>query len=191
MSFGALFFLALGLAMDAAAVSAARGLVTPKLNLGHAARVALFFGGFQAGMPVLGWLLGRELGEYVAAWDHWIAFTLLAAIGGKMLWEAWGGDDDAPEVDEASLWSLRVMLVLAVATSIDALAIGVMLPVLEAPLVPSVTIIGVVTAAMSVLGLHLGRRFGAMFGRRLDALGGVVLVGLGVKILVEHLLDGR
>lgn len=186
MSFGAIFLLALGLSMDATAVAAARGLATPKILPKHVALVALFFGGFQALMPLIGWLVGAQVGPLVQKWDHWIAFVLLGAIGGKMLYEAWAGDED--EDDEAKdLYGLKVMFVLAVATSIDALAVGVTLPMLDAPLVLSLVTIGVTTAVLSALGLFAGRKFGAMLGKRLDVAGGLVLIGLGVKILVEHL----
>ncbi|WP_433933202.1 manganese efflux pump MntP family protein [Sorangium cellulosum] len=187
MSFGAILLLALGLAMDATAVSAARGLAVPVIRARHVALVAGFFGGFQALMPLIGWLLGARVGPLVQAWDHWIAFGLLGAIGGKMLWEARASadhdDDDAPK----DLFALKVMFVLAIATSIDALAIGFTLPMLNAPLALSLVTIGITTAVLSAIGLYAGRRFGAMLGKRLDAAGGVVLIGLGVKILIEHL----
>lgn len=182
MSFGHILLLAVGLAMDATAVAAARGLATPRIRAKHVAIVAVFFGGAQALMPVLGWLVGSRLGPFVEAWDHWIAFALLAAIGGHMLWEARGSAAPAP-----ADYSLKVMTVLAVATSIDALAAGITLPMLNAPLPLAIATIGVTTAALSALGLFAGQRFGAALGRRLDLLGGVVLIGLGVKILVEHL----
>ncbi|WP_437634784.1 manganese efflux pump MntP [Sorangium sp. So ce854] len=187
MSFGAILLLALGLAMDATAVSAARGLAVPAIRARHVALVAGFFGGFQALMPLIGWLLGARIGPLVQAWDHWIAFGLLGAIGGKMLWEARASaeDDDAAPKD---LFALKVMFVLAIATSIDALAIGFTLPMLNAPFALSLVTIGITTAILSAIGLFAGRRFGAMLGKRLDAAGGVVLIGLGVKILVEHLL---
>lgn len=187
MSFGAILLLALGLSMDATAVAAARGLATPKILPRHVALVALFFGGFQALMPLLGWVVGAQLGPLVQRWDHWIAFVLLGAIGGKMLHEAWGGDEGGDEEAPRDLYGLKVMFVLAVATSIDALAVGVTLPMLDAPLVLSLVTIGVTTAALSALGLFAGRRFGALLGKRLDVAGGLVLIGLGVKILVEHL----
>ncbi|KYF90933.1 hypothetical protein BE17_22990 [Sorangium cellulosum] len=186
MSFGAILLLALGLAMDATAVSAARGLATPVIRARHVALVAGFFGGFQALMPLIGWLLGARVGPLVQAWDHWIAFGLLAAIGGKMLYEAWAGADDDEEAPK-DLFAWKVMFVLAIATSIDALAVGFTLPMLNAPLVRSLATIGITTAVLSALGLFAGRRFGAMLGKRLDAAGGVVLIGLGVKILIEHL----
>ena len=186
MTFGAIFVLALGLAMDATAVSAARGVATPKILPRHVLLVAAFFGGFQALMPLLGWLVGSRIGTLVQAWDHWIAFVLLGAIGGKMLWEARGGPNEAA-APAKDLYGLKVMLVLAVATSIDALAVGVTLPMLDAPLVLSVVTIGATTAVLSALGLFAGRRFGGLLGKRLDVAGGLVLIGLGVKILVEHL----
>jgi putative Mn2+ efflux pump MntP len=186
MHFASILLLAFGLAMDAAAVSAARGLATPQVRARHALLVAVFFGGFQALMPVLGWILGRRLGPAVAAWDHWIAFVLLVGIGAKMLWEA-RASAAAVAAEPRDLFASREMFVLAIATSIDAFAVGVMLPMLDAPLLLSLVTIGVVTALLSVFGLYAGRHFGAMLGRRLDAVGGLVLVGLGIKILVEHL----
>jgi putative Mn2+ efflux pump MntP len=188
MTFGALLLLALGLAMDATAVSAARGLSTPKILPRHVALVAVFFGGFQALMPALGWLLGSKLGPLVQAWDHWIAFALLAAIGGKMLWEARAGESEDPkETSQSDLFGLNVMLVLAIATSIDSLAAGITLPLLEAPMLLSFATIGITTALLSSMGLFAGRYFGSLLGKRLDAAGGLVLIGLGTKILVEHL----
>jgi putative Mn2+ efflux pump MntP len=188
MSFGAILLLALGLAMDATAVSAARGLATPRILARHVILVAVFFGGFQALMPLVGWVLGSRVGPLVQAWDHWIAFGLLGAIGGKMLWEARATkrDDDA-ERPETDPFGMRVMFVLAVATSIDALAAGITLPMLNAPFALSLATIGVTTALLSALGLFAGRRFGALLGKRLDVAGGLVLIGLGIKILVEHL----
>lgn len=196
MSFPTILFLALALAMDATAAAIARGVATPAAGVSRsvagAARVAIFFGGFQALMPVLGWLLGARIGPRVAAWDHWIAFVLLAAIGGKMIWEARqpaarpAGPD--PDPDRTSRpGDLRVLLLLAVATSLDAFAVGLTLPLIGAPLVLSVATIGVVTALASALGFFAGRRVGAMLGRRLDAVGGAVLIGVGLRILLQHL----
>lgn len=187
MSFSAIVFLALGLAMDATAVSAARGLAIPAIRARHVLLVAGFFGGFQALMPVIGWLLGARIGPLVQAWDHWIAFVLLAFVGGKMLWEAREAGKDECEKGTVDPFALRSMLVLAIATSIDALAVGITLPMLNAPFVLSVVTIGVVTAFLSAVGLFAGRRFGAMLGKRLDLAGGVVLIGLGFKILFDHL----
>jgi putative Mn2+ efflux pump MntP len=185
VTFGAILVLAIGLAMDATAVAASRGMMAPRIGWRQVAIVAVLFGGFQALMPMIGWLIGERIGPLVRAWDHWIAFGLLAAIGGKMIWEAWKGGQDDPVVGDP--FGLRVMVVLAIATSIDALAAGLTLPMLNAPFVLSLVTIGVTTAVLSALGLFAGRRFGAMLGKRLDVLGGVVLIGLGAKILFEHL----
>jgi len=190
MRFEAILALSVGLAMDATAVSAARGMAVPKIRPRHVALVALFFGGFQALMPVIGWLVGSRVGPLVEAWDHWIAFVLLAAIGGKMLWESRKSEAEATHRNEENVFGLRTMLVLAIATSIDALAVGITLPLLDAPFALSVATIGVTTAVMCIAGLLLGRRAGAMLGRRLDMLGGLILIGLGVKILVEHVSGG-
>lgn len=189
MGFGSILVLALGLAMDATAVCAARGCAAPRIRARHVLLVALFFGGFQALMPLLGWLLGHGVGPLVQAWDHWIAFVLLAAIGGKMLWEARSADKAEPEAN-ANLFGLRVLLLLAIATSIDALAVGFTLPMLNAPLGLSLVTIGVTTAITSAAALCVGRRFGDALGNRPDLVGGVVLIGLGTKILIEHLSGG-
>jgi len=188
MSFGAILLLAVGLAMDAMAVSAARGLATPSIRPRHVVLVAAFFGGFQALMPLLGWLAGSRIGPFVETWDHWIAFVLLSFIGGKMLWEARTSKaTERPGQDGGDLYGFKVMLVLAVATSIDALAAGITLPMMHAPILLSIATIGVTTALLSALGLFAGRRFGAALGRGLDVAGGLLLVGLGIKILVQHL----
>lgn len=187
VGFGEILLLAVGLAMDATAVAAARGLAVPVVRPRHMALVALFFGGAQALMPLLGWLVGARVGPLVQAWDHWIVFVLLSALGGKMVYEALAGGDDDDESGEADPFALRVMLVLAVATSIDALAVGFTLPMMDAPLLLSLVTIGVTTALLSVVGLLVGRRFGALLGPRLDLAGGLVLILLGAKVLVEHL----
>lgn len=187
MTLRAIVLLAVGLAMDATAVAAARGFAATRLRARDVALVAGLFGSFQALMPLLGWLIGQRLGAAVAAWDHWIIFALLGGIGAKMLWEA----REAPEaVDARDPFAPRELVALAVATSIDALGAGVTLPMMHAPLALSVGTIGVVTALLSGLGLYAGRRFGAALGRRLDAFGGVVLIGLGAVTLAQHLRGG-
>ena len=187
MSFFSILMLALGLAMDATAVAVAKGFSAPKLAVRHYLLIALYFGGFQALMPLLGWLVGHQIGGAVAAYDHWIAFVLLSGLGSKMLWEASRESDgeDVPSTDDA--FGHRALFGLAIATSIDALVVGVTLPMLHAPLVMTIATIGVVTALLSALGLGLGRRIGAFVGNRLDAAGGIVLILLGISILVEHL----
>jgi putative Mn2+ efflux pump MntP len=186
---GGILLLAFGLSMDAMAVAAARGLLVKQIRTRHVLLVAVFFGGFQALMPLFGWLLGSRVGSAIAAWDHWLIFALLGGIGGKMLWEAFHGDEQEP-VSEAEAFSLKVMLLLAIATSIDAFAAGVALPLMNAPLGLSLLAIGLTTAALSALGLFAGHRFGAALGSRLDAIGGLVLIGLGTKTLIEHLAAG-
>lgn len=180
------FALAVGLSMDATAVAAARGIATPQLRPRHALIVATAFGGFQAGMPVLGWLIGSTFGGVVSAFGPWIAFALLAALGLKMIWESRAPPEAVEERED--LYGLRPMLFLSVATSIDAFAVGVTLPLLDAPFAFSIAAIGVTTAVLSASGLYLGRRLGAGLGRGLDAVGGGVLLILGAKILLEHLL---
>lgn len=179
-----LLLIALGLSADAFAVALGKGLSLRRLRLGQAWAIALTFGGFQALMPVIGWLLGATLADRITAVDHWIAFGLLAAIGAKMLWEALHGDDD---VEPASGLEVRELLVLGVATSIDALAVGVSLAFLEADLGIAALTIGVVTALVSFAGVVIGHRVGLRLRRPAEIAGGVVLIAIGVKILVEHL----
>ena len=186
MTFGSILLLAVGLAMDATAVAAARGMAVSRVRVKHALLVAGFFGGFQALMPLLGWLFGARLEAVLGRWDHWLAAALLAGVGGKMLWEARHADGERVVPGDEEVFGLKVMLALAVATSIDAWAVGITLPILGAPLVPSLVVIGITTAVLSVLGLILGRRFGAALGKRLDVLGGLVLVGMAVKLVLEH-----
>lgn len=181
--------LAFGLAADATAVAASRGMAVPMIVPRHVFLVAGFFGGSQALMPLGGWLIGESLGPHIQAWDHWVIFVLLSSIGAKMLWEGRHPKPSEPERG-GDLFALRVMFVLAIATSLDALAAGVTLPLIDAPILLSLLTIGGITAVLSALGLFAGRRFGALLGPRLDALGGLILIGLGFKILVEHLSAG-
>lgn len=183
MRFGGILLLSVGLAMDAMAVAAARGLATPKILPRHVLLVALFFGGFQGLMPLLGYALGAGIGPAVQAWDHWIAFVLLSAIGGKMLWEA---RNPSEALGTADLYGTKVMFTLAVATSIDALVAGITLPMMNAPLLLSLLTIALTTALLSALGLYAGQRFGAMLGKRLDVVGGLVLIAIAFKTLIEH-----
>ncbi len=172
--------------MDAAAVATVRGATTKHLRAVHYLLVALYLGGSQALMPLLGYWLGAAIGDRFAAWDHWIAFVLLAGIGAKMLYEtATGSDDDVAPVENA--FGPRLMVPLAIATSVDAFAVGATLPMLGAPLALSVVTIGVVTAMLSMVGLGAGHRFGRALGKRFELVGGVVLILLGIKILIEHL----
>jgi putative Mn2+ efflux pump MntP len=169
--------------MDATAVAAARGAAARVVGVREVVLTAGLFGGFQAAMPLLGWFAGTRLSGVVAGWDHWLAFVLLAGIGVKMLADARGGETRGVGADP---FELRVMVVLAIATSVDALAVGVTLPMLGAPLAPSVVTIGITTALLSATGVMAGARLGARLGPPLEIAGGVLLVGIGLKILIDH-----
>ena len=179
--------LAVALAMDCTAVALAAGLAVERVDHAKALRMGVFFGGFQAGMPVIGYAAGAPFVHLLEAYAHWIAFGLLLAVGGKMLHEAFSKDDDAPRGDP---FKTRVLLVLSIATSIDALAVGLTFPLLRVSLAPAVALIGVVSLVLSFAGVHLGRRVGERFGRKLDVAAGLVLIGIGTKILVQHLVEG-
>jgi putative Mn2+ efflux pump MntP len=186
VSFFSTLLLALGLAADATAVSATLGLSRAHVQLRHIVAVMAWFGLFQGGMALLGSLLGEAFGAYLAAWDHWIAFGLLSGLGGKMLWEARSTEHEQTSRAAAS-FGFVPMLLLAIATSIDAFAVGVTLPLLHGDVPQACLIIGVVTALMSALGLLAGRKFGDRLGRGADAAGGALLIVIGLKILFEHL----
>lgn len=188
MGFLELLLLAVGLAMDAFAVSVCKGLAMDRVTLSKTVIVGLWFGGFQGGMPLLGWLLGSRFSAYITAVDHWIAFALLVILGINMLREASGEQD---EEANASL-GFRVMLAMAVATSIDALAVGVSMAfmVTDVSILFSACVIGVVAFVLSVVGGLAGRRLGCLFQKRAELVGGLVLIGIGVKILIEHLMGG-
>lgn len=185
MGYLELFLIAVGLSMDAFAVALCKGLSMRKLSLKGGAVIALFFGVFQAIMPFFGWILGRQFEAYITAVDHWIAFVLLAFIGGKMLYEAICEKDD--EEDAEFRLDIKELLVLAVATSIDALAVGITFAFLQVSILPSVSLIGVTTFLLSLLGVVIGNRFGIRFKKKAEILGGVVLCLIGLKILLEHL----
>lgn len=178
-----LFLIAVGLSMDAFAVSVCKGLVMPKCTFKKAAIVGLWFGGFQALMPAIGYILGAQFQEAIASIDHWIAFVLLALIGGNMIHEAL--DNDEEEAD-ASL-DVKTMFLLAVATSIDALAIGITFAFLKVNIIPAVCFIGIVTFIISFAGVKIGNVFGARYKNKAEIVGGVILILLGLKILLEHL----
>lgn len=178
-----LFLIAVGLSMDAFAVSVCKGLAMPKCTFKRAAIVGLWFGGFQALMPAIGYILGAQFQEAIASIDHWIAFVLLALIGGNMIHEAL--DNDEEEAD-ASL-DVKTMFLLAVATSIDALAIGITFAFLKVNIIPAVCFIGIVTFIISFAGVKIGNVFGARYKNKAEIVGGVILILLGLKILLEHL----
>lgn len=174
-----------GLAMDAFAVSVCKGLkMTDKIDFKYASIIALFFGLFQAAMPLIGWFAGKQFEVYITSIDHWIAFVLLAFIGGKMIYEAFESEDDS---DSEIKYDLREITMLAVATSIDALAVGISFAFLNINIVPSVICIGTITFVLAIMGVIIGNKFGMRFKRNAEIAGGVILVLIGLKILLNGL----
>ena len=201
-----LFFIALSLSMDAFAVSVSSGICIQALRPFHAIRASFFFGLFQFAMPLAGWYLGSVFASHIETFDHWIAFTLLAFIGGKMTIEAWKKNDKCPPKNAdvggvdgqragtaapaADIRSLKTLLILSVATSIDALAVGVSLSIMGLNIWASAAIIGGVTFAVCACGFEFGRRIGLVLEKWAQIAGGIILAGIGVKILIQHLLAG-
>ncbi len=186
MSLGTMFFLAVALAMDAFAVSIASGVTIQRLHVVHALKIALFFGLFQALMPVVGWLAGLSLRVYIEQVDHWIAFVLLGFIGGKMIYESVKLKKDEKASDSLSIY---VLLVLSIATSIDALVVGLTFSLLNIVIITPILIIGAVTFLLSFAGVYIGDHVGHFFESRIELAGGLILIGIGTKILVEHLIS--
>ena len=187
MSFQEIFLIGVGLSMDAFAVALCKGLNMKKVNYVHTVIIALFFGGFQAVMPLLGWFLGKNFESYIKSVDHWIAFALLAYIGGKMAYEAIKGDDEDETSAEGDKLDLKELTIMAIATSIDALAVGITFAFLQVSIVSSVTIIGITTFVLSIIGVMIGNRFGMKFKSKAEIAGGIILILIGLKILLEHL----
>jgi len=180
MDFISILFLAVGLAMDAFSVSITRGL-TLKCNIKYALIIALFFGGFQALMPVLGWFSGIQLQSIVSTIAPWIAFLLLLGIGLKMIYESF-----STEKDDYKTFSLKELLILSVATSIDAFAVGITFAILNTPIITPIIIIGIVTFILSFIGVYIGKNIGHLFENKIEILGGLILIGIGLKILIEN-----
>ena len=179
-----IIIIAVGLAMDAFVVSIISGSAYRQLHVRHALRMAMFFGAFQAFMPLLGSLAGLTLRDYIEHYDHWIAFGLLAAVGGKMIYESLKIKSAEENPDPSNIF---VLLVLSVATSIDALAVGITLSLIAGSIIVAAIIIGLITFVLSYLGVYIGKRFGHFFESKMEALGGVILIGIGTKVLIEHL----
>jgi manganese efflux pump family protein len=184
MDFLTVLSIAVGLSMDAFAVAITSGITIKDLRPAHAFKIALFFGGFQALMPVIGWLAGLGMKDFVSGFDHWVAFGLLLFVGGKMLWESYRMKEDEAKDDPLDN---AVLLLLALATSIDALAVGLSFSFLKVSIAMPVLVIGTVTFALSFAGVLLGKRVGHLFESRIEAAGGLILIGIGGKILFEHL----
>ena len=184
MSYIELFLIAISLSMDAFAVSVCKGLAMPRIQISKAVVVGLWFGGFQALMPLIGYFLGEQFREEIVSVDHWVAFLLLLLIGGNMIRESLSKKEE--EQESASL-AFRVMLILAIATSIDALAIGITFAFLQVNIWLAIALIGCTTFILSMLGVKVGNVFGTRYQAKAEFVGGLILVLLGIKILLEHL----
>ena len=188
MNFLVILGIAVGLAMDTFAVATATSVALRKVTGRQIFRFAFHFGLFQAAMPVIGWFAGRSVFGYIAGWDHWLAFGLLSFVGGKALYEAFWGDEEENETNARQDPTKGTSLVmLSVATSIDALAVGLSFAALNVQIWYPVAVIGLVTAALTTTGMLVGSRLGARFGRRVEILGGLILVAIGINILLKHL----
>jgi putative Mn2+ efflux pump MntP len=186
MQFISIFFIALGLALDCFAIAISGSISMRTLSFLQVFRASFTFGLFQAVMPVLGWLAGRTVVDFIADYDHWVAFTLLALVGGRMIWESFRPEDSRRQ--GADITRGFLLLTLAVATSIDALAVGLSFAFIEISILVASLTIGVVTFAVSVTGFLIGKKAGHLIGKRAEAIGGLILIGIGTKILLEHLL---
>lgn len=185
MSFMELILIGIGLSMDAFAVSICKGLSVGKIKPRHMLSAGIWFGGFQALMPLIGFMLGSAFEQYITSIDHWVAFILLGIIGVNMIKES-----REEETNQDASFGFRAMLVLAVATSIDALAVGITFAFLRVDIIPAIAIIGVTTFAFSIAGIKIGSVFGAKYKSKAEFFGGAVLIFLGIKILIEHLFFG-
>jgi len=174
----------IGLAMDAFAVAVCKGLKMQKLNYKQMGLIALFFGGFQALMPLIGWILGKGFEAYIKSIDHWVAFGLLLFIGGKMAYESFKSDDDE---ECCSKFDIKELLIMAIATSIDALAVGIAFALKEINIFVAIAVIGIVTFIISALGVFIGHKFGAVYKSKAELAGGIILMLIGTKILLEDL----
>jgi putative Mn2+ efflux pump MntP len=173
------------LAMDCFAISVATGIALKRLHLAHALRIALFFGGFQAIMPTVGFYAGKGVAQLISGWDHWVVFAVLAFIGGRMIRESFKIDRAG---NSANILNLFTLFVLSIATSLDALAVGFSFALLRDGILAPALVIGMVTFTLSLVGMAVGERLGHFFERKIEIIGGLILVGIGVKILLDHLL---
>lgn len=184
--FLSIFIIALGLSADCFAVSIAGSVSIGNTLKSTGLRIALSFGVFQAGMTVLGWFAGSTVIDYIAPFDHWLAFGLLGFIGGKMIWDSFHGNE-SEERKSAGITRLPVLLTLSVATSIDALAVGLSFAFLKVNLLMAAITIGLTAFVITLFGLVIGKRVGKLFGERAELIGGIVLIAIGIRILIEHL----
>jgi putative Mn2+ efflux pump MntP len=179
--------IAIGLSMDALAVSVSNGIMIQKLHIKHAFRIAFFFGLFQAIMPLIGWAAGITFSQYIKEVDHWIAFGLLGLVGGRMIWG--GLPRNSREEEIRNCLHFPTLLLLSIATSIDALAVGVSFAFLEISIWLPILLIGAITFFVCFFGVLVGNRLGPLLGKNLEIIGGIVLIAIGFKILIEHLTN--
>ena len=186
MEFLSVFLIALGLSADCFAVSLSASITNRNLSRLQALRVSAFFGFFQSLMPLLGWLAGRTIVDLIANYDHWVAFGLLAFVGGKMLWESFHHEDSEKQVDISRGWML---FTLSIATSLDALAVGLAFAFEQVNIWQAISVIGIVAFLVAGIGFLIGRKVGQIFGKRAELIGGLILIGIGIQILLSHLLS--
>lgn len=180
--------IAVGLSMDAFAVAVATSIILREMSVRHVFRFAFHFGLFQAMMPLIGWCAGQYLNAFIVNWDHWVAFGLLSLVGGRTILAAWRGDE-GPELARGDPTRGASLVILSVATSIDALAVGISFAMIQVRIWQAIAVIGLITAGLTVVGMLFGRRLGARSGRGIEIAGGLVLIGIGLKILVQHLME--
>jgi putative Mn2+ efflux pump MntP len=185
MSFITIIILAVGLGVDAFSVAIGIGATNDKKSWAPVLRLAAAFGIFQFIMPIIGWLAGLTVVEIIASFDHWIAFSLLTLVGGKMIWEGFEKESDEEKADQTRGWPL---LLLSIATSIDALAVGFSFSVLKNPILFPALIIGIICFVMTTVGMIFGKALAKIFGKKVEIFGGIVLIAIGVKILIDHLV---
>lgn len=189
MNFYTIFFIALGLSMDAFAVSIVNGFTTEKLHIKHALKISFFFGGFQALMPILGWITGNCFSKKLTSYDHWIAFFILFFLGCKMIYEAKWMKNEEEKLNNTHL-DYKTLILLSIATSIDAFAVGFSLKLLDVSVIMPSLIIGVTTFFICFIGVYLGKKFGHLSENYIESLGGIVLILIGIKILFDHKVFG-
>lgn len=185
MTFAATMLLAFAMSTDAFAASIGKGATLHKPRFADAIRIGALFGIIEATTPVIGWMLGMLAASYISAWDHWIAFSMLSCLGAAMIWRSFSQEE--PEPPRPASKSVRTLALTAVATSIDAMAVGISLAFLDVSIIPTALAIGAATMLMTTIGVMLGRALGALVGRRAELLGGLILVGIGIGILYSHM----
>lgn len=188
MAIWEIIVLAIGLSMDAFAVALCRGVTMKKFHPGQAVVIALFFGVFQAVMPIIGWAVASQFAEYITDYDHWIAFALLVFIGGKMIWDSFKKDEEGEDSEALDKLNIKQLFLMAIATSIDALAVGITFAFLDTNVWIASSTIGCITFGLSFLGVFVGNKIGSRFKNKAELVGGIVLVLLGVKIVIEHMI---